>query len=973
MRVITIPGCGCKTPIPIGRQGENEAEKVRFILTGYKETYGDGIATLVVDFGAPYIAVTEQTEEALEWVITRADTAKEGRGYAELSWTVGGAVAKSVTFPIAVAHSVSGSDIEPPDPMQSWLDALIALGAVVREDAEAADQSARDAAQNAIYAESYATAAGQMAADASTAKEKAEAAAAAAEMAETAATAAAAEAGDDAMRAGESERAAQAAQRAAESAAENAEASEESAARDAASARADKEEASEAASSAEAAKRDITGMAEEIGEYAAEAARSAESAAIDAGEAEAARAETQRLKEETQEIAEGIPGALEEVNAKLEDLDSRKMEKHLLEYDGTTISEADAPLTFGQLYDILMNSEDFAVLVYSNYAYHPNGVSTEQIVFSSSYPVNGMDVNHRITMLRNGTITRTDATDENLINKAGAITDLNKDDAIKYPSIKAVTGYAASKADTYTKGEVDEEIAKATPNAQRVIENHIRATPDYGMYTVRFPKWETSHTSGGEKLDDNQGLVLTPATDTTKEVNTYPHCFDTLDVNAYIDDDGIRHITAIKGDKDFRDTGRVDVFVCFRTYWERYWEEGGYEYYSRCYYPRDGYTVVSLAKNKDGSINPWFLIAKYMAGDILDDDSAHTHELYSSKGLRPAHYIGAATGDEEISDSISWSGMQSIFKRRGKYYTGSLLAELKHFTTSMWLYFATKNSQGVMYGYGNSSIQYICAEPTADANRFAVTAAQAGNIDLLQCVTIGDNGLTTAPDRNTGACHNIAYDVRVIGKETLESGNVAIIVDHAPFTTTPTSWISSFHELSGYSDFILGRTGSPTSNANGRHGMVLDGVELMAGGYETIGNAILNATADPLVRDIVLTNDATKLTTNVAAFITSGIVASVKSRVTTTGAWNYVTEVGMDLDNGAIANTQAGGSGSGSSYGYADGQYFDAITSGQRELLCLGYLWYGSLAGLCYVDGSPGVTSASWYILARLSINACWG
>lgn len=510
-------------------------------------------------------------------------------------------------------------------------------------------------------------------------------------------------------------------------------------------------------------------------------------------------------------------------------------------------------------------------------------------------------------------------------------------------------------------------------NAQKIIEEHYRATPDFGIYTVRFPKWETSHTSAGEKLDDNQGLILTPATNTVKEVNTYPHCFDTIDVNAYVDNDGVRHITAIKGDPSFRDTGRVDVFVCMRTYWEKYWEEDGYEYYSRCYYPKEGYTINRLAINRDGSYNPWMLIAKYMAGDILDDDSAHTHELYSSKGLRPAHYISTVEGDEEINDSISWSGMQPIFKRRGNFYTGSLASEIKHFATSTWLYFATKNSQSVMYGYANSSFQYIAAETSENQPYFVVTASQSNAIDLLQCVSVGDHGTTTAPDRNYGYTHNIVYDARVIGKQTLESGNVAIILDHAPFSVTQTSWISSFHEVSGYSDYILGRNGSPVSNTNGRHGMVLDGIEIMVGGYETVGNMFFNATPDPLVRDVVVCNDASKFSTNANAFITNGVTSPIKATVTTNEAWNYVTEVGLDLDNGISINSRCGDSGSGSTTGHADGQYFDAITSGQREVLSFGNLGNGGYAGLRYVAGSGGLSYAAWYILARLSLNAVGG
>lgn len=134
----------------------------------------------------------------------------------------------------------------------------------------------------------------------------------------------------------------------------------------------------------------------------------------------------------------------EEISALVPDI-SMKMEKHLLSYDGTHIIDNGVNLDFNQLYNILMTSPDFAVLVYQNYAYHPNGVSTEQIVFSASYPVNGMDANHRITMLKNGTVTKTDATDENVINKVNAITELNKADEKKYPSLKAVTGYIAKE------------------------------------------------------------------------------------------------------------------------------------------------------------------------------------------------------------------------------------------------------------------------------------------------------------------------------------------------------------------------------------------------------------------------------------------------------------------------------------------------------------------------------------------------
>lgn len=663
------------------------------------------------------------------------------------------------------------------------------------------------------------------------------------------------------------------------------------------------------------------------------------------------------LGQEITDIHTGYDGAQydsagEAVRGQISAIDNSKMERYVIRlvknsdntYKLTSLDDND--LTFNEVYQITRKLNEYVVMIYGNSKLRPQYVSTNEMMFI------GIDRSTETKVLR-VIFTPTRLTYE----------------TFRLAKWNDIVNKMATDMSNITKDGVD-KVKEIISNAQSIIESHIKATPDYGTYTVRFPKWDTSHTSNGEKLDDNQGLVLTPATDTVKEVNTYPHCFDTIDVNAYVDEDGVRHITAIKGDANFKDTGKVDVFVCLRTYWEKTWEEDEYEYYSRCYYPKEGYTINSLALNRDGTYNNWFLIAKYMAGDILDDDSVHTHELYSSKGLRPAHYIGSPVGEEEIVDSISWNGMQSIFKRRGTFYTGSLASELKHFTTSMWLYFATKNSQSIMYGYGNSSIQYVCAEPTENVNYFVVTASQASNIDLLQCVSIGDNGTSTAPDRNVGTCHNIAYDTRVIKKETLESGNVAIYVDHAPFTTTATSFISSFHEVSGYSDYILGRNGSPVSNSNGRHGMVLDGIELMVGGYETLGNVIFNATSDPLVRDMVLTNDATKLSTNVTTFINNAITLPIQSKVTTNGAWNYITEVKLDLENGIVINTESGQPSSSSGVGHADGQYFDAITSGQREVLSLGRLGDGSLAGLRYVNGYFGVTSAYWSVLARLSINA---
>lgn len=197
-------------------------------------------------------------------------------------------------------------------------------------------------------------------------------------------------------------------------------------------------------------------------------------------------------------------------------------------------------------------------------------------------------------------------------------------------------------------------------NSKRIeesIKNHFALTPDYGVYTVRFPLWDTSNSCQGEKLDANIGKSITPATDTVEEVNNYSEAWQSYDVNAVVDSNGVRHITSIKGMPNYKDTGKVDVFCLFRTYYQKIWEEDGYLYISRSFMPREGYDVVPQAINKDGTINPWFTIGKYVVGDI--DGTP-----YSSKGLIPAHYLSGVQGDEEFSDGVSYSGCITFMHKK---------------------------------------------------------------------------------------------------------------------------------------------------------------------------------------------------------------------------------------------------------------------------------------------------------------------
>lgn len=535
------------------------------------------------------------------------------------------------------------------------------------------------------------------------------------------------------------------------------------------------------------------------------------------------------------------------------------------------------------------------------------------------------------------------------------------------------TGAQVNKIEKITLNGAELPINNKTvdiPLAEEILCEKFASIQDDGVYTVKFPLWATSNSSTGEKLDDNVGKSITPATDTTAEVNNYSEAWRGVDCNFYVDNNGVRHIPAIKGMSSFKDTGKVDVGRVYKTCYFKVWIDNGYLYISKTFRPKDGYNVVPQAINKDGTISPWFIIPKYVAGDIEG-------RLYGSKGLIPAHYLNMSSSynpsEEEFSDGVSYSGMITLAHARGNYYSAGLMMDYMFILLSFYIQFATRNTQSIMKGNTDNNYQYAVATTESDVHRVILTTAQAANIDLNTYVSVGDKGSNTSNDRVNAYMHNIAYNVKVIGKEVIDENTTALILDHPNFNTTATTYVSTMHERSGFSDYILGDTGSIGSNSNGKHGFVYNGVELAVGGYEVVGNAFMDIIDATNQREVYYTNDSTKLTSTVATAKTTYKKSSSTIQPTTLNAWNYITEMTFDTEDGMMLATGIGGTGSGSSVGYADGFYADNSSSGQREFLLLGSLFNGAAAGLSCVHGDRGISYGYWSILARLSPNAVGG
>ena len=499
------------------------------------------------------------------------------------------------------------------------------------------------------------------------------------------------------------------------------------------------------------------------------------------------------------------------------------------------------------------------------------------------------------------------------------------------------------------------------------------------IYTVKFPKWETSHISTGEKLDANAGLVCEPSTKTIKGQNDYANIplFKTYDVNAYVDDEGVRHVTAIKGDKDFKDEGKVDVFVLGMSYYEKVWEDDQYWYYSRTDTPKEGYIAARECINRDGSIQPFALYSKYVAGNIDGN-------LYSSKGLKPARYYGTTPLPANTTNTdISYNGLASLCHKRGSFYSGGMTCDYKYILTTFYLKYGTLNTQSIMGGCNNYNAQYEASIKSSTNNTyFPLTKAQADYFPVGASVSIGYKYGGSSLDRYYSTVSIYADNVKIIKKVALDDSNTALYLDtNTPFNTANTSsgavFCSAMHWRSGFSDDILGRDGCPCETkselTNGKFPIVIQGIECMVGGYETYGNAFMDIVDATGKREVYIQNDASLLTTNMTTAKSTYKKSPYSIQPQKLNSWNYITRIDFDLENGAFVQTNVGQDGSSTTTGFADGVYVDNASSGQREFLGFGFLWSGSLAGLSCLSADRGVGGAGWSILARLSINGVGG
>lgn len=508
-----------------------------------------------------------------------------------------------------------------------------------------------------------------------------------------------------------------------------------------------------------------------------------------------------------------------------------------------------------------------------------------------------------------------------------------------------------------------QNITAAGGGIENALSNFFALRRAGKVYTTRIYKYDTSTSPTGVKMNDNEGLVRKPSTNTVigqddyREIGVFMH----FPCNFTVDDKGFNHVTALQGQPDFKKTGKVDVGEVTMSAWVGITDNPEYVDYHYSDSPNEvlGLRPMGESINPDGTISPFMIHGKYGAGDI---DGVP----YSSAGLI------LANGSQKGGKPVSHTGLIAYMRKKGSMYVGTTNWDLFYKQLMMIILYATTNSRSVMTGCNSYTSQEMATVAETGVTRVILPKAKANNYIVGSYVSVGDIGSNTNKDRYYAYMHNLAYDVKILKIEPVDDTNSAIYLDTEQFNTTLTTCISTMPWRTGSTDSVLGSDGSPFSNTDNKNPFKIQGIETGYGAYEVLSNVFMDIVTDEdgtPKRDVYICMDASLLTTDMNAAKTR--YKKVAAQVTYTAAsWKYISKCFVDPALGIMVPTETK---AGSTTGFCNGLYTDSGTSGQREWLSLGYLSNGAIYGLWILIANGGVGNANWDFVSGVSPNGTRG
>lgn len=265
-----------------------------------------------------------------------------------------------------------------------------------------------------------------------------------------------------------------------------------------------------------------------------------------------------------------------------------------------------------------------------------------------------------------------------------------------------------------------------------------------------------------------------------------------------------------------------------------------------------------------------------------------------------------------------------------------------------------------MNGCNAYNLSFNLAVAETGVKRALVTPAQGAQFVVGSCVSIGSSS-----ERGQAGCYDVMNITPIKLIETVEIDGVqysALNFDvENTFDTTTALFVTTQPWRTGATDDVQGNDGSPINNNSNKEPFKLQGIEVMTGVLECIGSETANQTADEYT--LYSNRKSSDIAVNAIGInpITLGQVIK-----TDTALWRYIAELNWQDDpEKYFVPTQYNAT---STTGYKNAIYTEANTqiSGLREILLLGGLDYGSLAGLSCLQLRVGLGRAHWSIGGRV-------
>ena len=531
-------------------------------------------------------------------------------------------------------------------------------------------------------------------------------------------------------------------------------------------------------------------------------------------------------------------------------------------------------------------------------------------------------------------------------------------------NVQTAAAESIKNIETIGKTQID-AIKEAGGGVEQALSNYFALRRNGLVFTTKIYKYTTSTSPVGVKMNANENMVCEPSIGRRKGRDDYEQygLFHHFTCNFSVDENGFNHVDALEGQTGFTKYGKVQVGEVTMSAW--FGIEDTTE--AVLYHYSDSQTELTPhpmkeSINPDGTLSPFMIHAKYVAGDIEGAP-------YSSKGLAPANGCQA----EEAKNPVNYTGMITYMHKLGGHYCGTTCWDLFYRQLMMIIKYATTHSQSIMAGCTSYTAQYMNLVEETGVTRVILTKSQAASYVVGSYVSIGEMGEATNNDRYYAYMHNLAYSVKILKIEDVDDVNAAIYVD-APeaFDTTPTTCISTMPWHSGSTDEVAGSDGSLVSNTNGKFAYKIQGIEIGVGAYEVLGNVVMDivtgADGNP-ARDVYVCENASTLSSNITT-VRANYKKAIAQVTYTAASLEYITQETTDPSLGIMIPTKVGG---GSTTGFADRLYTDAATSGQREWLALGDLVPGSYAGLWILSANLGWSGTGWAIVSGVSPNGTRG